>query len=79
MLSGKRFKIGTPTLALEAKDNERSAVTIPAGAVVRVLSGPLRKGDTGTLSVEWEGRTVAMFAIDLEVRGIEIKDRSARA
>ena len=79
MLTGKQFVMGRDTLALEAQQDERKAIMIPKGATVTVLSGPSRKGDTGTVSVQWEGRTVAMFAVDLEARGTEIKDRSAGA
>ena len=79
MLTGKQFTIGRDTIALGATKDERRAVTIPKGATIKVLSGPSRKDDTGTVSVEWEGRTVAMFAVDLEARGTEIKDQSASA
>lgn len=77
MLTGKRFIIERDTLALEATQGSRRSVTIPEGAIVTVLSGPSRHGDTGTVSVEWEGRTLALFAIDLNARGTEIKDQSA--
>jgi hypothetical protein len=79
LFTGKRFTIQKPTLALEAKNGERKAVTIPQGSIVTVLSGPSREDDTGTVSIEWEGRKLAMFAIDLRVRGTEVTDRSAGA
>jgi hypothetical protein len=79
VLTGRRFRISKATLALEATENERRVVTIPEGAIVRVLSGPSRIGDTGTVSIEWEGRTVAMFAVDVEARGTEVKDKSVGA
>jgi hypothetical protein len=31
------------------------------------------------MDVLWDGRTVAVFSIDLNVRGTEIADKSARA
>jgi hypothetical protein len=74
MLTGKQFVIGRPTLGLEAIENQRRVVTIPTGAIVKVLSGPSQTGDNGTVSVEWESRTLAMFAIDLDARGREIAD-----
>jgi hypothetical protein len=79
LLTGKRFILKRPTLALEASTDKRSAVTIPAGATIAVLSGPTSKNDTGTLTVEWDSRTLAMFAIDLEKRGTEIKERTSGA
>ena len=79
MLTGKEFTIGKPTLALEATAGQRRAVTIPTGAIVKVLSGPTRNDDTGTVGIEWEGRTLAMFAVDLYARGTEVTGKSAGA
>jgi hypothetical protein len=31
------------------------------------------------LDVHWEGRTLTMFEIDVNVRGTEIRDRDAKA
>ena len=77
MLTGKQFVIERSTLGLQAVENQRKVVTIPAGAIVKVLSGPSTKGDTGTVNVEWEGRTLAMFAIDLDMRGSEVADSAS--
>jgi len=44
---------------------------IPQGAIIEVTSGPTGQR-MGTVGVLWEGRTLAMFAIDIEKRGIEI-------
>jgi len=79
LLTGKKFALARPTLALEAIEGQRRAVTIPAGAVVRVLSGPSSKDDTSTVSIEWDGRTLAMFAIDLHLRGTEVTGKVAGA
>ena len=80
MLTGKQFRLERGTLAVEgvdSKDGKRRAVTVPAGAVIRVLSGPT-KGD-GLVSVLWEGRALGMFEVDVNVRGTEILDESATA
>ncbi|MCU1334467.1 MAG: hypothetical protein JWO19_48 [Bryobacterales bacterium] len=77
MLSGKRFKLERATLAVEVIDGRRTAVTIPAGAIVKVAAGPVN-GD-GIMNVLWEGRKLAMFAVDVNVRGTEITDHSAKA
>jgi hypothetical protein len=77
MLTGRRFKLIKATIALEAHNGTRKAVTVPSDAILDVLSGPSREGDTGTVSVLWEGRNLAMFAIDIRLRGAEITDKSA--
>lgn len=73
MLTGKRFKLGNPTMALDIVDGKRVAITIPAGETIKVASGPTGEGDR-LVDVVWDGRTVAMFAFDVNVRGTEIKD-----
>ena len=73
MLTGKRFKLSNPTMALDIVDGKRVAITVPTGAVIKVVSGPSGEGDR-LVDVVWDGRTVAMFAFDVNVRGAEIKD-----
>jgi hypothetical protein len=65
-------------MAIDVVDSKRVMVTVPAGAVIKVVSGPTGEGDR-LVDIDWEGRTVAMFKVDVNVRGIEIKDQSARA
>ena len=79
MLTGKQFKLERGTLAVERVDEPGSkprAVTVPAGAIIRVLTGP--QNADGLVSVLWEGRTLGMFEVDVNVRGTEIEDRSDR-
>ena len=73
MLTGKRFKLGNPTMALDVVDGKRVALTIPAGETIKVVSGPSSQDDR-LVDVVWDGRTVAMFAFDVNVRGTEIKN-----
>jgi hypothetical protein len=72
LFSGKRFRLERATLAVEAVDGKRLAVSLPAGTILKVISGP-NNGD-GMLKVLWEGRRVEMFAVDVDVRGTEITD-----
>jgi hypothetical protein len=65
-------------MALDVVDGKRVAVTIPTGATIKVVSGPA--GDSDRLvDVMWAGRTVAMLAYDVSVRGTEIKESSVNA
>ena len=55
-----------------------SLVTIPAAACIRVLSGPNgSERDKGLVYVLWEERQVALFAVDVAARGIEIEAAGA--
>jgi len=78
MLTGKRFKLELATLALGLEDGKRKAITIPVGAVIKVVAGPSGHGDR-MVDVHWEGKTVTMFEVDVNVRGTEIVDKSANA
>jgi hypothetical protein len=77
MLTEQRFKLSERTLAIEVLDSERRAVSIPAGAIIRLVSG-ISAGDR-TVEVLWEGRKVEIFACDMNMRGREIKDPSVTA
>ncbi len=71
MFTGKRFTLSKATVALEATNGTRSLLTIPQGAIIEVTSGPTAPS-MGTIAVTWEGRTLAMFAVDIQKRGIEL-------
>src|SRR5580765_4946616 len=60
-------------MALDVVDGKRVAITVPAGATIKVVSGPTSEADR-LVDVIWNGRTVAMFAFDVSVRGTEIKE-----
>ena len=77
MLTGKRFKLQRPTLSVEVVNGLRKALTVPAGAVIKVVSGPT-PGDR-MVDALWEGKMVEMFAIDVDVRGTEVLDDTASA
>jgi hypothetical protein len=64
---GKRYRLNTPTLAIMVHDGQHSSVTVPAGDVVKVTSGPL--DENRLVEVEWKGKVLLMFAIDLRERG----------
>lgn len=70
MLTGKQFRLDRATLAIDTVDGKRRAVTIPAGTVLKVVSGPT--DGNGMVNVLWDGRTLEMFAVDVDGRGTEI-------
>lgn len=78
MLTGRRFKLERATLALENLDGDRRAVTIPSGEILKIVSGPKGEGDR-MVDVEWTGKVLTMFRVDVDVRGTEIPDKSCTA
>ena len=78
MLTCKRFELTKELPAIEM-GADGGWFTIPAGAIIEVISGPDGVGDHGLITVVWEKRLFAVFAIELTACGTEIKDRSATA
>jgi hypothetical protein len=78
MLTGKRFRLESPTLSIEGVNGKREALYVPEGAVIKVVSGPTSEGDR-MVDMLWDGKIVTMFAIDVNVRGTEISEESAGA
>lgn len=66
-IRGQRFRMKTPTLAIMAHDGQNTPITIPVGAVVEVVDGPL--DGNRLLDVQWNGKTVMMFTTDIRERG----------
>ena len=63
MLSGKRFKLTRPAMALDSVVRQ-GWITIPTGAIIRVIAGP-NDGEEQMIEVLWEDRMLAMYAIDV--------------
>ena len=70
-MTGKRFALNEGTLAIEVVEGERRAVSIPAWAIIEVLSD----NDDRTVNALWESRRVEIFTVDLNMRALEIKRR----
>jgi len=44
MLTGKRFALAKPTIAIDTASGKRTVLTIPAEALIEVVSGPRGEG-----------------------------------
>lgn len=78
MLTGKRFRLTSDTLAIESIGEKRIAITVPAEEIIEVIRGP-RPDDQRMVDVQWHARTLVMFAEDVEGRGRYIGGRTAEA
>jgi hypothetical protein len=76
MLTGHSYRLITATLGIAEKDGKRRAVTIPSGAILKIVAGPTSKRDR-MVDVLWKGNVYAMFLVDVRDRGEEIADASA--
>ena len=78
MLTGKRYRLTYPTLAIETKGDERIAVTLPKDEIIEVVGGP-RHDDTRMVDIRWLERDLVMFVADLYARGEYIGGQTAKA
>jgi hypothetical protein len=78
MLTGKRYRLNAPTLAIESRVDERIAVTLLAGETIEVSRGP-SYDDTRMVDIRCNGRELVMFAADLYARCEYIDGEAAGA
>jgi hypothetical protein len=72
-MRSETYRIKDPCLAIVLKlHGKRVSVTIPDGAEVTVVNGPL--DGTGMVEVEWEGDIILMFTADLRTSGTLVGD-----
>jgi hypothetical protein len=64
------------SLGVEVIASERKAVTIPTGATIKVVS--LKSDGSQTVEVLWDTRRIELLTCDVEMRGMEITERSAK-
>ena len=75
MLSGKTFQLRNEILAIATEPDGKRVVTIPAGEIFRVLSGP-RADDRRMVDITWKTTALVVFAEDIERRCVEVISRT---
>ena len=71
-MADRSLRLSSGILGIQSTGGQRTAVMIPEGAIVQVVSGPL--ADTRMIDVLWEGRTLAVFAEDILQRSKEVRE-----
>ena len=69
------FKLMRPTLALDIVDGKQRVVTMPTDAIVTACAGSPDR--LGLVNVRWRAKSLAMFAVDLCARGIQLTQPKA--
>lgn len=67
LANGSVYRIHRPTLAIDSPESRRIPVTVPAGALIKIVAEN-GHGDR-FVDVGWEGRVVMMFKADVQARG----------
>jgi hypothetical protein len=71
------YRLRTTTVGLHQGATRPVAISIPAGSFLRVPDGLANAA--GLVEVEWDGRRVQIFAVDLRDRGELLRAMSATA
>jgi hypothetical protein len=69
------YKLRKTTVGIDPEATRPVAITIPAGTVLRVPSDLANAA--GFVEVEWDGKSVHIFAVDLNSRGELVKTMNA--
>lgn len=70
-----KLRITRATIAVDVISGRPTIVMIPMETILTVVPGVADGGKM--VNVLWEGRAVQMFAIDLAMRGVEVRTQAA--
>ena len=71
----QRFRFFVPTLAIVKVEGHYTVMYVPTEDIVTVKNGPLNGGRL--VDVDWDGKTVMMFASDLRERANQVKEAAS--
>ena len=71
-MRGQRYRLQTATLAIINLDGQNHPTTVPSGAIVKVVDGPL--DGNRLVDVIWDGKTVMMFTTDIRERCVKLEN-----
>ena len=69
---GHSYRMQSATLAIINLEGQNHPTTVPSGAIVRVIDGPL--DGNRLVDVAWNGKTVMMFTTDIRDRGVWLEN-----
>jgi hypothetical protein len=75
--AGSIFRLKSSTVSTVIQDGKWTAIQIPAGAEVSAMDLiPVNESDGKhqQIRIQWEGKTLRMFLIDLQERGERIQN-----
>ena len=75
MLDGRRFRLNIATVAVDTTGAHRTVVWIPAGDTIEVIGRSSE--DQRMVDVTWKDLRVVMFAVDILLRGTEVRRAGA--
>jgi len=76
---GQRFRLTAATIAVMEGPEKRTAVQLPTGAQILVLDHiqpDAQVHSTHQVNVEWDGKVVSMFLVDIHEKGERIPPQS---
>jgi hypothetical protein len=69
---GYSYRLKIPTLAIIKLDGQNHPTTVPSGAIVKMINGPLN--GNRLVDMTWDGKTIMMFASDIRERAVRLEE-----
>lgn len=76
LMSLKKYRIQSPTIALFVEEGRHVARTVPAGAIVQIDGDAYNENKL--VDVMWNEQAIMMFAQDVRSRGAQIEENETQ-
>lgn len=76
-MPGQRYRLKAPTLAIMCQNDLHMPVIVPLGGIVHVTADAL--DENRLVDVEWKGKALKMFTLDIYERGELIERPGTKA
>ena len=76
-MPGQRYRLKAPTLAITRQNDLHSPVMVPMGGIVHVTADAL--DENRLVDVEWKGKALKMFTLDIYERGELVERQGTKA
>jgi hypothetical protein len=77
MMLEQRYRLKAPTLAITRQNDLHITVTVPSGGIVHVTANAL--DENPLVDVEWKGKALKMFTLDIHERGELVEGPGTKA
>ena len=73
---GQRFRLNSPSMGILIQDGKKIVFQIPAGSeivAIDFIPEQLSKDLLRKVNIQWQGKTLEMFLVDVQERGTRIQ------
>ena len=73
---GQRFRLNSPSMGTLIQDGKAIVLQIPAGSEIVAIDpipAQISKDLLSKVNIQWQGKTMTMFLVDVQERGTRIQ------